>query len=312
MRATVWGNVDEVSLRKALASPPSATQSGRAETSEMTHVTRIKWRDMVREVQAQIGSETLKKAVIARSMTLTAQEPFDPADIIEALSMDAENCILFAYHQPDRGTFLGATPERLFHLQHNQLTVDSLAGTRPRGKNAEEDVNFSRELSESSKDKVEQEFVTRHILECLPSFAETVQASVEPRVRKLSSVQHLQTTGLAELKPRASLDGLVNALHPTPATCGVPADRARQMISELEPLPRGLYAGLIGWITADEAEFAVMIRSGLIQENTAHLFAGAGIVADSDPDAEYDECEWKMEPMRRAVSPRFSEGIKGG
>jgi menaquinone-specific isochorismate synthase len=269
--------------------------------SERSWFARDQWRPAVRTVQAEIAGGALQKVVLSRQMTLSASLAINPAAVLERLSGDAEDSILFACHHPSGGVFLGATPERLFQLRQNQLTVDSLAGTRPRGNNPKEDARLAQELTQSAKDRHEQELVTQHITSSLRPLCEHVRVDGVPRVRKLSTVQHLYTSVEAELHEHTTLDDLLHVLHPTPATCGLPVAPARELIAQLEPEPRGLYAGVIGWIGVEDAEFAVTIRSGLIQGNTARLFGGAGIVADSDPDAEFDECEWKMEPLRRAL-----------
>lgn len=280
-------------------------------TGEHSFFPRSEWRAAVRAVQAEIARGSLQKAVLARQVTLTIDNKFDPTVVLRTLSADAENSIVFAYHQLSAGVFLGATPERLFQLRDRQLTVDSLAGTRLRGNNSTDDRRLAHELSSSAKDRIEQELVTRHLTSSLRSFCDQIKVEETPRVRKLATVQHLCTLIEARLRENTSLDGLLDALHPTPATCGLPVALAREMITELEPEPRGLYAGLIGWIGAEEAEFAVMIRSGLLQGNTARIFGGAGIVTESDPDAEFDECEWKMEPLRRALLTPVSPRVRG-
>ncbi len=135
----------------------------------------------------------------------------------------------------------------------------------------------------------------------MQTLCDDVVIESSPHVRKLDTVQHLSTVVAGTLRDRITLDHIFTALHPTPATGGVPVAPAQELIAELEPERRGLYAGVIGWADAENAEFAVAIRSGLLRENELRLFAGAGIMATSDPDAEYDECEWKLLPLRRAL-----------
>jgi menaquinone-specific isochorismate synthase len=298
----VFGSNDPTDLRDLLS--PDGTSPFKSHVSnfsERSWFARDRWHLAVRAVQKEIAGGTLQKVVLSRQETLTANFAIDAAAVLERLSADIDDSILFACHHPGGGVFLGATPERLFQLRQNQLGVDSLAGSRPRGSDPQEDDRLAQELSQSAKDRHEQELVTQHIMSSLRPLCEHVRAEGVPRVRRLSTVQHLYTSVEAELHEQTTLDDLLHALHPTPATCGLPIAPAREIIAQLEPEPRGLYAGIIGWIGVEDAEFAVMIRSGLIQGNTARLFGGGGIVADSDPDAEFDECAWKMEPLRRAL-----------
>ena len=300
----LWSPVSGLSGSSLIPVILDTASSRASRTSSLTEhslFSREEWRKAVRSIQAEIARGALQKVVLSRQVTLETRESMDSSSILEALSRDAEDCILFAYHQPGAGVFLGASPEGLFRVRQRHLTVDSLAGTRPRGKTPEEDERLAHELSHSPKDRREQELVTKHLLASLQEYCDHIHTEKTPQVRRLSSVQHLHTSIAARLRAETSLDDLLNTLHPTPATCGLPVARARELIAELEPEPRGLYAGVIGWISTDEAEFAVMIRSGLIRGNTARLFGGAGIVTESDPDAEFDECEWKMEPLRCAL-----------
>ena len=262
---------------------------------------REDWRRAVSISQAHIRREQLQKIVLARHTELRFADEVNPIAVLESLSEANHDSAVFAYRLRGAGVFLGATPERLFTLRRGHVAADSMAGTRPRGTETEEDRRLADDLSHSEKDRLEQRLVTNHVVQQMQTICEDVIVESAPRVRKLNTVQHLATVVEGIVREETTLDDILSALHPTPATCGAPIETARQLIAELEPQTRGLYAGAIGWVEAERAEFAVAIRSGLIQGNTARIFGGAGIVAASDADAEYDECEWKMLPLRRAL-----------
>ncbi len=288
-------------VTSVLQHPPSDGATYDATLGEQSLFTRDAWRRAVARAQHDIRHEQVKKLVLARQTHIRLPQPLNAAALLEQLANDAAESHLFAYRQRNGGVFLGATPERLFLQQRRQLLVDSLAGTRPRGDNAEEDRRLAQELRHSAKDVLEQRLVTEHVVAQVQTLCDDVVIESAPHVRQLETVQHLSTTVAGTLRDRITLDHILTALHPTPATCGVPVAPAQELIAELEPEPRGLYAGVIGWVDAEQADFAVAIRSGLLNGSELRLFAGAGIMATSDPDAEYDECEWKLLPLRRAL-----------
>jgi menaquinone-specific isochorismate synthase len=268
---------------------------------EMSLFSREAWGQAVARVQHHIRHNLVRKAVLARQSVARLPHDVNSATLLEQLSMDAPESDVFAYRQRTGGVFLGATPERLFVQRRRQLTVDSLAGTRPRGTDAAEDQRLADELSHSAKDLLEQRLVTDHVVDQMQTLCEDVVIESAPRVRRLHAVQHLSTTVEGTIRDSVTLDHILSALHPTPATCGVPIASARELIAEIEPEPRGLYAGVIGWVGVEQARFSVGIRSCLVRGNEVRLFAGAGIMADSDADAEFDECEWKLRPLRHAL-----------
>ena len=264
-------------------------------------LTRDAWRHAVARIQERIHLGHLQKVVLSRQVVLRFSQALDAAAVLARLAEDAQDSTVFALRQR-AGVFLGATPERLFALRRDQLAVDSMAGTRPRGQSAEDDRRYADELTHSEKERFEQQLVTEHLVQQMQSICDEVVIEPAPRVRRLKTVQHLATVIVGTVRDGVALDQVLDTLHPTPATCGEPILPARDMLAELEPESRGLYAGTIGWVDTESAEFVVTIRSGLLQQNEARLFAGAGIVAGSDADQEYEECEWKMLPVRQALT----------
>jgi isochorismate synthase len=284
-----------------MSHPAHALTHSQELTDERETFSREAWRRAIEMAHRLMQHGDLQKIVLARQTALDFFGEPNPASVLEALAEETHASTVFAYRQRNAGVFLGATPERLFTLNRRHVTVDSLAGTRPRGTGEAEDNRFAEDLAGSEKDLLEQQFVTDHVVLQLQSLCDDVIIESAPRIRKLEAVQHLATIVEGTARDGTTLDQILFALHPTPATCGSPIAIARDLIAEWEPQPRGLYAGTIGWVGAQQAEFVVAIRAGLIRRDKARLFAGAGIVRASDADNEYDECEWKMLPLRRAI-----------
>jgi len=291
------GNLPDTDLLKSMLSlTRTPREAGIARRTDL--FARADWDAAVRSARDTIRAGEMSKVVLARAVELEANSVFDIASVLGRLAEVTDSC-LFACGTRE-GMFLGASPERLFRLDGDILSADSLAGTRPRGRSEREDAALAAELLESSKEQGEQRQVTGFLAERLGVLCDG--AHVEPlHIAKFKTVQHLRSKVYGRLRAGVGPDDVLTALHPTPAVCGNPRLNALGWIREHEPVPRGLYAGAIGWISADAAEFAVAIRSALVTGSRAHLFAGAGIVADSDPEREWEETEWKMKVMMRAL-----------
>ena len=204
------------------------------------------------------------------------------------------NCYGF-YMEDDAGRgFVSVSPERLYYREGSTIEVEALAGTRPRSTSPSDDDLLARELLDSAKDLREHRFVVRYISDALKEMCSTVDCSKEPSVVRFRRVQHLQTLFQGKLLPDVDDDTILAQLHPTPAVAGYPSDVSRQLINSLEQFDRGWYAGPVGWISATGAEFAVGIRSALVDGRKVHLYAGCGIVEGSDPSREWDEIETKI------------------
>jgi menaquinone-specific isochorismate synthase len=296
IQAMADGNGKEVA--EMLRTPPPLAMPPAVDGSHS-----FSWQDWViavHAIRAGIKAGNVSKVVLARDSIREMSSRVHPGFVLEQLAASAVDCYLFA-HGINEANFLSATPERLFRLEGDTLETESLAGTRARGKDMDEDVRLARELLASGKDNAEQKIVTQFLVEGLAPLCTSVTADPEPHLRKLAHVQHLHTRVEGRLKPDVPLDEILRALHPTPAVCGTPRSKARRMIADLERMPRGLYAGAIGWIEAESAEFAVAIRSALLRDRFAHVFAGAGIVEQSDARAEWRETALKMKPMLTAL-----------
>jgi isochorismate synthase len=178
----------------------------------------------------------------------------------------------------------------------------ALAGSAPRGNSEEEDEQLDLELLQSAKNQGEHAIVVTMIREALAHYCSQVWVSDKPQLLRLKNIQHLQTPIIGKLLPGKSILDAIGELHPTPAVGGFPRETALAELREFEQLDRGWYAGPIGWINANgNGEFAVALRSALVDEAQATLFAGGGIVADSQPESEYAETCWKFAVMLRGL-----------
>ncbi|QSG10024.1 isochorismate synthase [Halapricum desulfuricans] len=259
---------------------------------------REDWREQIEAALSDIRAARLRKVVLAQSLSVDLAGPVSIPDALARLDGTYPDCYRFAFTPGDEaGTFFGATPETLVSLTDRTVRTGALAGSTGRGDTRNEDEWLAEELLDSDKDNHEHDLVVEAIREQLDPVAERVTTG-KRSIRKLATVQHLETP------IRAALDGdrhvleLVEALHPTPAVGGLPPDAALETIKSTEAFDRGWYAAPVGWIDADgDGTFAVAIRSALARDRTATLFAGAGIVADSDPDREWDEVQLKYRPM---------------
>jgi menaquinone-specific isochorismate synthase len=270
-------------------------------SDETESLSRAEWSEIFSRSHAAITSGQIQKIVLSRNLRITADRFFNGPEIMRRLAQNSQESYLFYLALAPDHIFLGASPERLFRLQKSILKVDSLAGTKPRGKTPEEDFEFARQLLADPKELHEQQIVTNHLSECMQSLCESVDKPSAPTIRRLNTVQHLFTAVQGRVHPQMTMDKILRTLHPTPATCGSPVDKARELIRKVEPEPRGLYTGTLGWVDTQDAEFCVAIRSALLRGERAFLYAGAGIVADSIAEKEYDECTLKMSVMRRGV-----------
>lgn len=260
------------------------------------------WMDAVQKAKKHIADKCFNKIVLARRLTVSHDSQISPTHIINNLRQQYSNCYNFLIHRPSGDTFLGSTPERLGAFRNRLLLTEALAGSIKRGRTATEDTMLENSLYTSQKNRDEHNFVIKAIEERLHSYVESIQRSSQPEIKKLSNVQHLYTPIRAKLKKSSDILDIIGQLHPTPAVGGYPWKNARSYLEELEDFDRGWYAGPVGWLNGKgTGEFAVAIRSGLLTDTEAHFFAGCGIVADSDPAAEWEETNLKLKPMLSAL-----------
>lgn len=264
------------------------------------------WQANVADAAQAIRNGEMEKVVLARAVELQSSKSFSLTRALRQLSANYTSCYIFAFSQGER-CFLGATPERLVRLHEGEVLTMSLAGSIRRGETPAEDDDLSQKLIDSAKDRREHALVVQSMIEALDETCLNLQWADEPSLLKLGNIQHLCTPIVGQLADGYTIFDLVEQLHPTPAVGGRPREAGLKLIRECEELDRGWYAGPIGWLNdRGEGEFAVALRSALIQSNTAILFAGCGIVGDSDPEREYAESLLKLKPMLAALTGRSS------
>lgn len=284
------------------AAGPSTTWTVRRESSPQEYIAGV------RSALDLIAEGELRKVVLARGLELTAGEPVAVPALLARL-VGAEPAVhVFAADVTDRGdpatrTLIGASPELLVSRHGTRVLAVPLAGSAPRSGELDEDRRRVEALRGSDKDRREHAMVTDRVAEILGRFCHDVDAPAEPEALGTATMWHLASRVSGELAdPSVSSLALAEALHPTPAVCGVPAERARRAILDIEPADRGYYSGMVGWCDADgDGEWVVTIRSAEVCVDTVRLFAGAGVVAGSDPESELAETGAKFRTLLRAV-----------
>jgi len=245
----------------------------------------------------RIAAGELEKVVLAREILVEAPSAYDPAAVHGALRELFPSCFCFSVGTPE-AAFIGASPELLVRRRGAVAATVALAGSTRRSADPAVDDHLGEQLLHSDKDRSEHEIVARRIERTLRRHAVWVESAPEPTVIKVANIQHLATPIHAQLsEPRSALE-LAGLLHPTPAVGGEPRDAAIAAIPELEGIDRGWYAGAIGWMdAAEDGELCVGVRTALLRDRTAHLYAGNGIVGASDPAAELAETEIKLDAL---------------
>ncbi len=268
---------------------------------------RAAWDRLVGLIAGAVGRGRLDKVVLARRVGLRSPIELDPVNALRRLSAAGPESTTFAF---GRGglTFLGATPEQLVRTEGRAFHTVAMAGSTPRGVDGMDDARLAAALMASDKDREEHAVVVTMLREALAPIVERLQAPADPDVRALRDVQHLVTPMRGILRDEMGILALAQRLHPTPAVGGEPRGPALDLIAEHEGFDRGWYAGPIGWLGADgDGELMVALRCGLVGGREATLFAGCGIVADSDPAREWEESRIKLRPVTSALG-RLEDG----
>jgi isochorismate synthase len=285
-------------VRRPVAPPSAAFADGQLQRLPDPSV----YGRAVEEATRRIGAGELRKVVLARAVQVRAGRELDPRTLVWRLRAVDPDCFAFAA-PTSAGVLVGATPELLVARHGTDVTAKPLAGSAPRFGDSAEDRASGERLLASRKDREEHDIVVRAVADGLRRFCEHLDVASEPALLGTANVWHLSTRFRGRLRaPAADALELVTALHPTPAVCGVPEDAARSTIAGLEPFDRGCYSGPVGWMNADgDGEWAVALRCAELRGSRARLFAGAGIVAGSRPDAELDETERKFRALLDAL-----------
>lgn len=269
---------------------PSAPLTPEGVRTDVGRMTQAEWTASVEALAERLRAGEASKAVMTRDMLVRADAPIDPRFLLARLDALYPNTWRFAVDG-----LVGATPEMLGSARGGILRSRVLAGTAPAGRGAE--------LMDSSKNRREHSLAVESVASALEPIVDSLRVPDEPFVLRLPNVDHLATDVDAELGALTLLDA-ISALHPTAAVCGAPRERALSLLVEHERTERGRYSGPIGWIdAADEGEFCIALRCGRFEDSgrALRIFAGGGIMPDSDPDEELLETRRKMAPLLDAL-----------
>ncbi len=259
------------------------------------------WKSRVSSAIDRIQSGKLDKVVLARDFTGHSDQDIEPRTILKKLAAEYPSTWNFSV-----AGLVGATPELLLRLSRKMVTSRVLAGTISKTGNDERDLALAASLARSSKDLEEHLYAVKSVADALEPFCTSTNVPDAPYVLHLANVMHLATdvTGaIAEKLAHVDAFTILEQLHPSAAVCGTPREQAGQLITEIESMSRGRYAGPVGWIdAAGDGELGIALRCGQIDGDSIRIFAGCGIVAGSDPDKELAESAAKLVPMRSALA----------
>ncbi|MEO3974455.1 isochorismate synthase [Streptomyces sp. CAU 1734] len=243
------------------------------------------------------------KVVLARTLVLTSEDELDIAGVLQRLARRDPSGYTFAMPTAPGRTLLGASPELLVSRRGSLLVANPLAGSTPRSADLAEDVRRAAALLHSAKDLHEHAVVVDAVHQTMAPYCSKIDVPVRPTLIRTATMWHLSTTVTGVLSgPETSALEIACAMHPTPAVCGTPTDLARTVIRETEPFDRGFFTGMVGWGNAEgDGEWVVTIRCAEAAGRSLRLYAGAGVVAASDPAAETAETGAKFRTFLNAV-----------
>ncbi|XP_022134886.1 isochorismate synthase 2, chloroplastic isoform X2 [Momordica charantia] len=257
------------------------------------------------------SNSELTKVVLARSTRIVTSVDIDPVAWVACLQVEGKNSYQFCIQPSNAPAFIGSTPERLFHREGLSIRSEALAATRARGRSAIEDLKIENDLLSNPKDDLEFSIVRETMKKKLEAVCDAIIVEPHKAVRKLPRIQHLYAQLAGRLKSEEDEFEILSTLHPTPAVCGLPTEEARHLIAETEIFDRGMYAGPVGWFGGGQSEFAVGIRSALVEKGLgALIYAGTGIVKGSDPSSEWDELELKISQVTRSLNLEVAQAPK--
>jgi menaquinone-specific isochorismate synthase len=294
MGGTTW--LTTVGDPPRLATPDPVTGPGELRYAH-GEVAVTRFRTAVTEAVARIDRGELEKVVLAHDLLAVADADVDPRYVLGGLAAANPDCWTYAVEG-----LVGATPELLISRVGDRVLSRVLAGTAPRGGDVDDDRRLVAGLVASDKDQQEHRLAVESLVDALEPHVTGLRAPEEPGVLELSNVTHLATDVTADLHDHAHVLDLLAALHPTAAVGGTPREAALTAIAELEGMHRGRYTGPTGWVDASgDGEWGIALRCAQLDGRSARLFAGCGIVAGSDADAEVLEAQAKFVPVRDAL-----------
>ncbi|MCE0494670.1 isochorismate synthase [Vibrio salinus] len=280
-----------------------------ASVSTLSHCPdKQQWSGLIDKALNEINETAVKKIVLARETTLELVEPIKPAQLLKMSAGKNHDSYHFLLALDEKHSFLGSTPERLYQRTEKTLYTEALAGTSGRGESEGEDRELASWLKNDVKNLVENQYVVDDILERLTLCADETRVDNQVQLVKLRKVQHLRRRIEANLKPGINGVHLLGALQPTAAVAGLPRHESKRFIEKYEPFRRGWYAGSVGYISHQKAEFCVAIRSALIQGNIVKLYAGAGILPGSEAENEWTELDKKVSTLLSLITDQYPQG----
>ncbi|HSS93371.1 MAG TPA: isochorismate synthase [Candidatus Dormibacteraeota bacterium] len=283
--------------------PPQAKAPGARRLQVTALRNAVSWTAAVEAAAARLRAGDAEKVVLAREVMARGDGVVAAAMVARSLRSAYPSCFIYLMTGADGTAFVGASPELLVRRSAGRAFAQPMAGSVARGATEADDERLAHQLEASAKDGTEHRLVASFVVEALKPYSVTVSARPAEVVR-FTNIQHLATAVTAELRqPAADALELAAALHPTPAVGGWPRAAADALIDELEAMDRGWYAGAVGWIDAHgDGEFAVALRCGLLWEDGARLYAGVGVMPDSDAARELDETELKFKALLTALT----------
>lgn len=267
------------------------------------------WDELVNKVLTGIEQQQFKKVVLARQTKVKLDAPINAAQLLKVSRAQNHHSFHFLLSLDSKHSFMGSTPERLYARQGQELYTEALAGTIGRGNNASQDMELANWLASDSKNLNENQYVVDDIIERLTPHSTQVTVEQDTRLVRLRKVQHLKRSIHAQLHKGINGVQLLSALQPTAAVAGLPRDESMQFIRDNESFARGWYAGSMGFISHQRAEFCVAIRSALVLNDQVQLFAGAGIVPGSVAEHEWQELDKKMSTLLTLISDSAPLGV---
>jgi menaquinone-specific isochorismate synthase len=268
-----------------------------------SHPDQASWVGAVERAVAAVTGGEISKVVLARVQSVVTEDRLDPVEVVLNLWRENPGAHVFLFEPVPGRALVGAAPETVATVTGGSFQATAVAGSTGRGKSEKETASLARKLLSSRKDLAEHRICVDDMVHRLSGLARKVEARDGPRVLTLPTIQHLETVVEAQLRPGVTILSALEALHPTPAVCGLPRDRALEFLRKEERFPRGWYAGPVGWFDGEgDGVFVPALRSAVGRGNEWHLFAGAGIVEGSDPEWEWEETRIKFQPVLRALA----------
>lgn len=300
--STVYGYGDGVAWRTTVSFEESLGDPPADDPPAEPGLDAEGWKQAVAQAVAEIGRGTVQKVVLARKVGVDSPEPFDQNLLVRRLAQTFPGCFTFCFDD-----LVGASPELLVRRIGDLVDSVPLAGSTRRGATDAEDQRLGQELKESEKNLEEHALAVATVMEKLEPWCQQLLKEPEPSLLLLANLQHLSTKVQGRLNGRPSSLLLAGTLHPTAAVCGVPQGEAMKLIRKLERFDRGRYAGPVGWMDQHgDGEWAIALRCALLSGHRAEVYAGAGVVAGSDPESELEETRLKLGAMLSALVPPTS------